>query len=357
MFNQGIISFGGGGGSGGVTDINGGTGSITFAGVSGIFVDRQGSTVYVGHSGSYTDVEYIDFNTTPTLPGHQEGRVHWDDTDKTLELDTEVVGTHISVGQEMVLRATNKTGATLTNGTLVYIDGAQGIRPTIQKASATDGSTGEGQVMGWVAHDIADNATGYVTTFGLVRDIPTSGFTAGDSLYLSTTSGVYTNVAPVAPDHSIHVGYVIVVNATEGVVLAHIDDGFQTYQLHDVDETPPSASGTILVWNGTKYIVGSLANVAGGSQPRNTQPITADYSVAAADRTLLVDASAGQVVVTLLGASAASGVPLDVKKIDSSANQVIVSGAQNIDGALTAPLTSQYEGITVLSDNSQYWII
>lgn len=353
MFNQGIISFGGGG----VKSINGAQGAITFAGVSGIFIDRQGSTVYVGHSGSYTDVEYIDFRLLAADPPHTEGRLHWNDDDKTLNIDTEVAGTSIQVGQEVLLRATNKTGSGLTNGQVVYVNGAQGNRPTIQLASATVDSPGNNTTIGIVTSDIADNATGYVTTYGLVRDIPTSGFTEGQRVYLSTTSGVYTVVEPETPNHSILLGYVLTVSATEGVLLVDVDNGQHTYQLHDVSRTEPTTSGTLLVWNGTFYEIGSLADVAGGSQRRNTQPITAHYSVVAEDRTLLVDASAGQVVITLLGASAASGIPLDVKKTDNSANQVIVSGAQNIDGALTAPLTSQYEAITVLSDNSQYWII
>ena len=48
MFNQGIITFGGGG----IRSINGAPGpAITFAGVSGIFVQRDGNTIFVGQSG------------------------------------------------------------------------------------------------------------------------------------------------------------------------------------------------------------------------------------------------------------------------------------------------------------------
>lgn len=48
MFNQGIIAFG----TGGIRSINGAHGpAITFAGVSGIFVQRDGNTIFISQSG------------------------------------------------------------------------------------------------------------------------------------------------------------------------------------------------------------------------------------------------------------------------------------------------------------------
>ncbi len=47
MYSNGIINFG----QGGVRSINGSTGDIVFAGISGIFIERDGNTIYVGNSG------------------------------------------------------------------------------------------------------------------------------------------------------------------------------------------------------------------------------------------------------------------------------------------------------------------
>ena len=175
----------------------------------------------------------IQLNTTGTFP-HSEGLLHWNDDDKTLNLDTEVVGTRIQVGQEIVFRATNKTGTTLTNGSLVYINGAQGNRPTVAKASASV-EIGADNTIGMVTADISNNGTGSVTEFGLVRDLDTSGYTAGDQLWLSETAGEFTATKPVSPLHAIRIGHVVRVNATEGIVLIDVDTGVDLDDVHDVD--------------------------------------------------------------------------------------------------------------------------
>ena len=352
MFNQGVIVFGGGGGAGGVTDINGATGSVTFAGVSGIFIDRQGSTVYVGHSGAYTDVDYIDFNLTAN-PTHNEGRIHWNDYDKTLDIDTELSNTRIQVGQEMVIRVTNKTGTTIENGTLVYINGAQGNRPTVEKAIAESVATNNEATIGWVTSDIANNATGYVTTFGLVRDIPTSGYPVGSQLYLSAaTSGFYTDVAPVAPDHTVTIGWVVVENATEGVIMAHIDNGFQTYQLHDVDETAPTTSGTALIWNGNKYVVGGLNDLQGGF--KNIVTATSEYTALRDDNLIL---ASGNITVLMPDAASVSGIERTVKNIGNGIIRVSGITGNYFDGGQIASIEALHEAVTFVSDGKDYWII
>ena len=89
-------------------------------------------------------------------------------------------------------------------------------------------------MIGVVTANIADNANGYVTTFGLVRDIDTSAYTAGDVIYLSQTAGQFTATPPVSPAHAVKIGHVIVVHATEGVILVDINTGEHLEELHDV---------------------------------------------------------------------------------------------------------------------------
>ncbi|MDB4312249.1 DUF2190 family protein [bacterium] len=174
----------------------------------------------------------IQFDLTP-VHVHSEGAIHWDDDDKTLNIDTEVSGTAIQVGQEIVLRATNKTGVAITNGSVVYVNGAQGNRPTIALADADAAATADSTI-GVVTADIANNGTGYVTTFGLVRGLNTNAFTEGDVLWLSQTAGEFTATEPVSPAHSIRIGYVITKNVTEGVIFVEIDTGSDLADIHDV---------------------------------------------------------------------------------------------------------------------------
>jgi len=191
--------------------------TIADGGVDGAFgtaTEGDDGTIVCDHD--LSNVGTIYFNTDPDHT-HVEGAMAWDPDDKTLHLDTEVTGTALQIGQEIYLRATNKTGAQLDNGTVVYIDSAQGSRPTVAKADA-DLSAEACKTIGLTTHDIANNGTGYVTTYGLVRDIDTSSWSAGDVLYLSSTAGTMTNVRPSIPAHSIRIGYVVFSNASEGIV-------------------------------------------------------------------------------------------------------------------------------------------
>jgi len=191
---------------------------VRFNGTNGDII--QSSPILVDDNGSFSNVGSIQFNTSFSHT-HSEGSLCWNDDDKTLNIGTEVSETVIQVGQEQVLRATNKTGGTIPNGSVVYVDGAQGNRPTIAKANASNVGVCESTI-GIVTSDIADNATGYVTTFGLIRDLDTDSYSEGDCLYLSTVDGGLTNVAPGLPNAHIFLGIVLYSHQENGVILCRI---------------------------------------------------------------------------------------------------------------------------------------
>lgn len=195
------------------------------------------------------DMKYIDF----LLDGQTcaEGRLLWNDDDKTLSVCTEDADVSLQIGQEMYVRGTNKTGSTLTNGQVVYINGAQGNRPTFALANATAENTSS-KTVGLVTADIANNKIGYVTTFGLVRAVNTSMFSEGDSLWLSTTPGGITNSIPATPSHATFVGTCVTSDATAGVILVKPQNGFELYEIHDVLIASAQAHDT-LVYNGTYW--------------------------------------------------------------------------------------------------------
>jgi hypothetical protein len=153
----------------------------------------------------------------------------------------------INEAQNLITEVYNKTGATLTKGTIVYINGGQGNLPTITKALATGDST-SAQTYGIVRNDITNNNNGYVVVAGRISDLDTQAYTEGTQLYLSpTTAGTFTSTKPYAPNHLVYVGIVVRAHPTQGVIEVKIQNGYEMDELHNVAaQTPTNNDG--LFW-------------------------------------------------------------------------------------------------------------
>ena len=154
--------------------------------------DANTATISLGQ------IDYLDFNTA-TTPVALDGRVHFDQDDKTLSVDIDsAAGVKLQIGQENYIRAVNKTGAPINDGQFVYISGAQDNKPTAALAIAS--TSVANRTIGVATQNISDNSEGMITTQGIVGGFDTSGFTAGDRLYLSNTvQGGITNIMPNDP--------------------------------------------------------------------------------------------------------------------------------------------------------------
>ena len=151
------------------------------------------------------------------------GELSYNLAEDTVNL-THLNGVTQQIGFETYLRATNDTGVTILEGTVVGFAGVNGdikISPYL-----ADGSVSELYFVGVTTFDMVDNATGPVTVYGKVRELNTTGtpvgqtWVAGDILYASpSTAGALTNVRPTAPNTVISVAAVLTVSATEGVIL------------------------------------------------------------------------------------------------------------------------------------------
>ena len=146
----------------------------------------------------------------------------------------------INEAQNLITEVYNKTGATLTKGTVVYINGGQGNLPSVTKALATGDST-SAQTYGIVRNDITNNNNGYVVVAGRISDLDTQAYTEGTQLYLSpTTAGTYTSTKPYAPNHLVYVGIVVRAHPTQGVIEVKIQNGYELDELHNVAAQTPS---------------------------------------------------------------------------------------------------------------------
>ena len=176
--------------------------------------------------------------------------------------------TVITQAQNLVTEVYNETGATLTKGTVVYINGGHGNLPTITKALATSDAT-SAQTYGMVRDDITNNNNGYVTVIGNLENMDTQAYAAGTQLYLSsTTAGAYTSVKQYAPAHLVYVGIVVRSHPTQGVIEVKIQNGFELDELHNVSAQSPN-NGDILQYNSSSSLwvtaAGTTSSIAEGS--------------------------------------------------------------------------------------------
>lgn len=159
----------------------------------------------------------VRLSTSPTGTLTNVGQIYWDATNVTPSIPLNANVT-LQMGQEMYIRARNNTGVQINDGQVVYVNDVQGNNPTI--ALANSDSVNTSIVVGVATENIADNATGFVTTFGVVNGFNTSGFNDGDALYLNTVSGQLSNTIP-APPHNV-VKVAIALNSTvNGRIFVH----------------------------------------------------------------------------------------------------------------------------------------
>jgi hypothetical protein len=153
----------------------------------------------------------------------------------------------------LVREVRNNTGATLTKGTVVYINGALGNKPTVAKALATTDAT-SAQTFGLIQADIPNNSNGYLVAFGDLDGLDTSALTEGVQLYLSsTTAGGYTITKQYAPNHLVYIGVVTRSHPTQGRIEVRIQNGYELDEIHDVSaQTPSNNDG--LFYNSTNSL-------------------------------------------------------------------------------------------------------
>jgi hypothetical protein len=173
------------------------------------------------------NVPWLQFSTQPSgFPTGPDanGTVYWDDADsiKTLNIVMEDSGEVIQhVGEETYYRV--KASSTITKGQVVMITGTVGASGGLRGAPATGLTAVQGEnVLGIATQDIANNAWGYVTWFGEVKKVNTTGgaeaWIDGQILYYNpAVAGGLTKNVPTAPNPKVIVAAVIHA-ATNGIL-------------------------------------------------------------------------------------------------------------------------------------------
>jgi len=97
----------------------------------------------------------------------------------------------------------------------------------------------------------------------------------------------------------------------------------------------------------------------GGVSGVKSVSVSSDTNLQQHQNIALVDATAGEVVVTLPAVSLSKDREYHIKKIDSSANNVVIAtlGSETIDGDNTITITNQYTSRRVYSNGANFYII
>ena len=188
--------------------------------------------------------DWIQFNTSAVAtPG--VGRLHWNDTDGTLEFQMKGGQVTQQIGMEQVLHVKSATNGGLLEGKVIYATGSDGVNITVAYAQA-NGEMPSSKTLAVMTETVTGGNKGYATTFGLVRGLDTSALTEGAAVWLSpTVAGGMTTTKPSAPNHLVFIGYCLRSNANNGVVFVSIQNGYELEELHNVKITNPQ-DGQIL---------------------------------------------------------------------------------------------------------------
>ena len=183
-----------------------------------------------------TTIPSADITTADFNAGGLGGEVSWNNQEKTLDLVTGSDNVTVQLGQEVVLYARNRSGAAMSDGQVVMVDGSQGNNPTISLAQA-DTVANARKTIGVVTQSIPNNSNGFVTLIGKVRDLVLDNgtYSEGDVVYLSDT--VAGGLTVVEPSISVEVGHVLATSNggnTHGVLEVQVNNGAGTYELEQV---------------------------------------------------------------------------------------------------------------------------
>lgn len=320
-------------------------------------------------SGSIRDVDYIDFDTASVITQPVAGRLSWNNTDGTLDLGLKGSNVTLQIGQENVVRVVNKTGANLLEADFFAVrlrtvaeGGAQGQRLAVKLAQG-DNDLDSATTIGLVTENITDNQEGFITVFGNVSEINTTGaksyggtetWVDGDILYLSPYyPGYLTNVKPIAPNHMVVIGYVVYAHANHGKIFVKVDNGYEIDELHNVRiNTGSLTSGNLLVysssvWINTNQLTGSYGLTGSLTATSITSSFTGSLIGTASFAT-----SASQAISSSFAASASRAVSSSFSSTASYVNPlqqaVLITGSLNISGNVSPAFYMYRSGSTVL---------
>ena len=196
----------------------------------------------------------VGFDTT-NVTAPSVGQMAWNIAENTVDLGLN--GATLQIGQEQLVRVRNNTGSTIVNGTSVMATGTIGNSGRLTVAPANLTNTNAKMILGICTENIAAGADGFVTTFGKVRNLNTTGsqysetWADGDVIYVKDLgNGALTKVVP--SDTQLKMPIAIVINA-------HATNGTLFIRVNSIDEN--HAKSELALKADTTYVDGLIGDI------------------------------------------------------------------------------------------------
>jgi hypothetical protein len=323
--------------------------------VGGATNDLLTKTSATNYAVAWTDAPTVDSVTLDTAAAEATGiaKIFWDATEGTVAFGMAGGVVTQEVGRNAFVRAKNVTASQINRGQIVYLTGAQGDRPTIELADATDEST-SADTIGIAAEDIAVSAEGEICISGILANVNTYGLTAGVMTYLSETPGTWTQTRPTQPAHGVRLGIPLKISnspsGNSGVFFVQINNGYEFEELHDVLITTATA-GDILKRNAGNTLWVNTAPAA----LTKTDDTNVTLTLGGSPTTALVNAASitagwtGTLAANRLNANVVQAITNDTNVTGSISTQTLTLGwtgqlAVSRGGTGAATLTGYVKG-------------
>lgn len=245
----------------------------TFNGKAGAGANSD-ITSMSGLTGGIATPQYIDFDTTNSV-SRATGRLWWDGSDGIQTLNLGMAGSNatMQIGEEIYYRI--KCSSAITEGQVVMFTGTVGASGGLTGAPATGLTASTASyIMGVATESGALNDWIYVTQFGLVRGIDTTGgaeaWVDGQILYYDpTVAGGLTKTAPSAPNAKVQVCSVVYANANGSLFIRPTFGGALGQFEGDVQITS-ATTNDLLVYNTNKWVNTASSSVTVGTATNAT---------------------------------------------------------------------------------------
>jgi len=170
----------------------------------------QGNVFFSNITTGTSQANSIQWFAQATSPIQTPGQVWYSSNTISLVQDTDVLGDRPSISKVLFERVYNGTGSNIAANSWVRLAGAvtSNAVPYIQLADATN--TANSQVLGFIKVAIPNGSYGFTYVRGLVSDFDASyNGNNGDLIFLSTTPGRGSNLAPTGANTVIQVAKIL----------------------------------------------------------------------------------------------------------------------------------------------------